>query len=114
MKKILFIIIVFGILSLAAFSCEITIQTDKTEYLPGDTVIFTVTIRQDHNNCLHEGEDPLVNAEGLTITGKTKLTEIKKGEWVIKYKAIVDKKAAVLTVWRDCIKDGAKEIYRLG
>src|SRR4030042_2211535 len=110
MKKIFLLSLVFIIFNIAIiYACDIQITQDKNEYKIGDTAIFTITLKQDHNNCLHEGEEPKINTEGLKLLGKTTFTKIDKSTWQIKYKVEIIDKKAVFTAVRECTKDGDKE-----
>lgn len=91
------------------FSCDISVDTDKKEYHVDDYVIFTVVLTQDHRNCLHEGEEPLVKINGLELIGKTNYTEIKDGVWQIKYKAKITNDSPIFIVQRVCEKGGDQE-----
>ena len=110
MKTKIIIASIITAMSLSIMSaCEIKITSDKSEYHVGDYAIFTVTIKQDHNNCLHEGEEPLLSQTGLELSGKTVFTETSRNTWEIKYKAKVTGSDASLTVTRECTKGGDVE-----
>lgn len=110
MKKIFLFSLVFIIFNFAgAYACDIQISQDKSEYKIGDAAIFTITLKQDHNNCLHEGEEPKINTEGLELLGKTTFTQLDNFTWQIKYKAEITDKKAFFTAIRECTKDGDKE-----
>lgn len=114
MKKIFLLSLVFIIFNIAiTYACDIQITADKNEYKNGDTAIFTITIIQDHNNCLHEGEEPKINIEGLKLLGKTTFTKLDKSTWQIKYKAEITDKIAFFTAIRECTKGGDKEKFNI-
>ncbi|MBN2547180.1 MAG: hypothetical protein JXB50_15365 [Spirochaetes bacterium] len=114
MKKIILTAILLTIINISAiFACEINIVPDKISYAVSDYAIFTVTIKQDHARCLHDGEEPKLVQTGLEITGKTQFTKLDNYTWQIKYKAKITDKNASLTVIRECTKGGDKEKIEL-
>ena len=107
MKKIIVIsafVILIGVIN--TFACDISISTDKEDYHIGDYAIVTVQLDQDHRNCLHEGEEPLIKVSGLELVGKTEFTEIKNGVWQIKFKVKIVNDSPVFIAERECEKDG--------
>lgn len=114
MKRLIFLIAVFlAINSISIFACEIKIATDKTAYTIGEYAILTITIKQDHARCLHEGEEPLIKVTGIELVGKTDFTKIATDTWQIKYKVKIIDKVATFTAVRDCTKGGDKETISL-
>jgi len=114
MKKIILTVILLTIINISTLiACEINVQTDKTSYAVNDYAVFTVTIKQDHGRCLHDGEEPKLVQTGLEVTGKTQFTKLDSNTWQIKYKVKVNDKNASLTVIRECTKGGIKENIRL-
>ncbi len=110
MKKIFLLSLAFIVFNIAIiYACEIQITADKNEYKIGDTAIFTITLKQDHNNCIHEGEEPKINTEGLKLLGKTAFIKIDRFNWQIKYKVEITGIKAEFTAIRECTKDGDKE-----
>lgn len=114
MKKTILLAITIIILNISiAFACDIKIKSDKNEYQIGDYVIFTVTIEQDHNRCLHDGEEPIIKHEGMELLGKTSFTEISNDTWEIKYKAKITDKNASFTAIRECTKGGDRTSIKI-
>ena len=114
MRKIILTAITLIILNISnAFACEIEIKKDKNDYKVGDYVIFTVTIEQDHNRCLHDGEEPIINQSGLELLGKTTFTEISNNIWEIKYKAKITDNNATFTAIRECTKGGDRATVKI-
>jgi len=114
MKKILFITTIFLILNITfIFSCEIKVTPDKNEYKNGDTAIITLTLKQDHGKCIHEGEEPKISASGLELLGKTAYTKISSDTYQIKYKTTIKNATASFTAILECTKGGDKETITL-
>ena len=110
MKKIILISAVFIIVGVInTFACNISVDTDKDSYNMNDYAIVTVVLKQDHRNCLHEGEEPAIKVSGLELVGKTDFTEISNGVWQIKYKAKIIDDSPVFIAERVCEKDGDLE-----
>ena len=110
MKKIIFISAVLMLIgAFNTFACDISVNTDKKEYRIDEYAIITVVIKQDHRNCLHDGEEPLIKINGLELAGKTDFTEIGDGVWQIKYKAKIIDDSPVFIAERVCEKGGDLE-----
>jgi hypothetical protein len=110
MKKIILISAVFIIIGVInTFACNISVDTDKDSYNINDYAIVTVVLNQDHRNCLHEGEEPVIKVKGLELVGKTDFAEISNGVWQIKYKAKIIDDSPVFIAERLCDKDGDLE-----
>ena len=110
MRKIILIatvLIFIGVINI--FACDISVDTDKKEYHMNEYIIITVELKQDHRNCLHEGEEPLIKVNGLELIGKTDFTEVNNGVWQIKYKAKIINDSPVFIAERVCEKDGDQE-----
>ena len=110
MKKMIFIsavLMLIGVINI--FACDISINTDKKEYHMDEYAIVTVQLEQDHRNCLHEGEEPLIKVSGLELVGKTEFTEVKNGIWQIKFKVKIVNDSPVFIAERECEKDGDLE-----
>jgi hypothetical protein len=110
MKKIILISAVFILIGVInTFACNISVDMDKDEYQKDEYAVITVVLSQDHRNCLHEGEEPLIKVSGLELVGKTDFLEIKDGVWQIKYKAKIINDSPVFIAERVCEKGGDQE-----